>query len=103
MICKLVAQQSKEETMFWGIIVGVVVVVVLLIALPTMCVKRCFYPEQSRGPSFEVDENGYERWVNPLFHKNGFLSYPSKGMEQQVNVEDEKKRLGLPWKKEMDP
>lgn len=75
------------------IIAGVVAVVFLLIGIPVWCVLRCFAPEQSRGPHFELDERGYERWLTNPFDGRKMIQYPKGQVQHDVVPAVEKVRL----------
>ena len=75
------------------IIAGVIFVVFLLIGIPTWCVLRCFAAEQTRGPSWELDEQGYERWLTNPFDGRKMIQYPRGQVQHDVVPSVEKARL----------
>tara|TARA_B110000444_G_scaffold220631_1_gene221515 strand:+ start:59 stop:505 length:447 start_codon:yes stop_codon:yes gene_type:complete len=71
---------------FWGILALIVLILTMLLCGCTCFVIRCFAPEVTQGPAWEVNSYG-TRWVkgihpgedgnrNPVVHANSSLSYP---------------------------
>jgi len=72
---------------FWAIIALIVLIIVMLLCGCTCFVIRCFAPEVTQGPAWEISSYG-KRWVkgihpgddeddrNPVVHANSSKSYP---------------------------
>ena len=80
---KLSEEDDDFELPFWALIVTIVLLLWLLLCGCTCFVIRCFAPEVTQGPAWEINSHG-TRWVKhtnpgdekPIVNSNSSESYP---------------------------